>query len=105
MSERLGSWRYAVAFVVGIAFSVVAWAVTGALGDASWSLTVDWAVGLIGLAFAFSLLTGINLGLQPSLRNVGGDAGSLVSRSAGLSLLVFSLTVLFVGPFFTALAQ
>lgn len=65
----------------------------------------DWAVGLIGIAFAVSLLTGVNLGLPPSIRNVGGDAGSLVNVSAGLCLLLFSLAVLFVGPVFSGLAQ
>jgi hypothetical protein len=80
-------------------------AVTGAFGDASWSVTVDWAAGLIGIAFAVSLLTGLNLGLPPSIRNLDGDARSLVSESGGLSLLVFALTVLFVGPFASALPQ
>jgi hypothetical protein len=105
LSERLSSWSYAVAFAVGLAFSIFSWAVTGALGDASWSLPVDWAVGLISLAFAASLLTGINLGKPSYLRNVLGDAGSLVNVSAGMCLLVFSLTVLFVGPIFSGLAQ
>jgi hypothetical protein len=45
----------------------------------------------------------VNLGLPPSIRNLAGDAGSLVSVSGGLSLLVFSLTAMFVGPFVTAL--
>ena len=103
MGSRPGRWRCLVAFAAGIALPIVSWAVTRVLGDASWSVTVDWAAGLIGMAFAVSLPTGVNLGLPPSIRNLAGDAGPLVSVSGGLSLLVFSLTAMFVGPFVTAL--
>jgi len=83
MGSRPGGWRYLVAFAAGIAFSIVSWTVTRVLGDASWSVTVDCAAGLIGIAFAVSLPTGVNLGLPPSIRNLAGDAGSLVSVSGG----------------------
>jgi len=100
---RLGGWRYVVAFGAGLGFALVAWALAGALGDAEWSLWVDWAVGLIGIAFAVSLLTGINLGRQESIRNVMGDAGTLIDEDAGWDLLVFSLAVFFVAPYLIAL--
>jgi hypothetical protein len=101
--ERSGKRRYGIPFAIGLAFSIVAWAVARAFGEVSWSVTADWAVGLIGLAFSFSLLTGVNLGLPPSIRNLDRDAGSLVSTSGGLSMLVFALTLMFVGPFVSAL--
>jgi len=103
MDRRLGNWRYVVAFAEGVGFSIAAWGVTGAFGVASWSLMVDWAVGLIGIAFAVSLLTGVNLGLPRSIRNLDRGSGSLVNRSGGLFLLVFSLTVMLVGPLVSAL--
>jgi hypothetical protein len=105
MSGRPGRGVYAVWFGAGVAFDVAAWAVCGALGAAVVSVTVDWAVGLIGGAFALSLLTGFNLGLPESIRNVGGDAGSLVSPRRGLCLLLFSIAVFFVGPLISALLQ
>lgn len=101
----LGNWRYLIAFVSGIAFSVAASAVARAFGDASASLYADQAVGLIGIAFAGSFFTGINLGLQASIRSIDGSDGSLVSWGAALRLLLFSLGVLFVGPLLVALAQ
>ena len=103
MGSRPGRWRCLVAFAADIALPIVSWAVTRVLGDASWSVTVDWAAGLIGIAFAVSLPTGVNVGLPSSIRNLEGDAGSLVSVSGGLSLPVFSLTAMFVGPFVSAL--
>ncbi|GEM_PF-5126259 len=103
MRDRLGRWRYAVAFGAGIGFSLVVLAVAAAIGDAEWSLWIDWAVGLLGIAFAVSLLTGVNLGRQESARNVMGDAGTLVDEDLGLELLIFSLTLFFVAPFVTAL--
>ena len=100
-----GDWRHPIAFVSGIAFSIVAWAVARALGDASASLYADQAVGLIGIAFAFSLFTGINLGLPTYIRSLDGSDGSLVSHDAALRLLLSSVAVLFVGPLFVALLQ
>ena len=101
----LGDWRYPLAFVSGIAFSVVAWAVAGAFGDASVSLLADQAAGMIGLAFAFSLFTGVNLGLPTSIRSLDGSDGSLVNRGAALRLLLFSVAVLFVGPTLVVLVE
>lgn len=75
------------------------------LGAAEVSLTVYWAVGLIGIAFALSLITGFNLGLPKSIRNVGGDAGHLVSPRGGRYLLLFSFAVLFGGPVISGLLQ
>jgi hypothetical protein len=105
MTRRLGIWLYPIAFAVGVGFAVLAWLVAGALGDSSWSAMVDWAVGLIAGAFAFSLLTGINLGLPRSIRSLDGSDGSLVSARGGLALLCFAVAVLFVGPVVTALFQ
>ncbi|MFA4966155.1 MAG: hypothetical protein WC709_11060 [Thermoleophilia bacterium] len=99
----LSDWRYPVAFVSGIAFAMAAWAVARAFGDASVSLLVDQAAGLIGLAFAFSLFTGVNLGLPASIRSIDGSDGSLVNRGAALRLLLFSVAVLFVGPVISGL--
>ena len=105
MSKRLGAGVYLVWFAAGLAFDLAAWAVCRGLGVADVSLTVYWAVGLIGIAFALSLITGINLGLIESIRNVSGDAGHLVSPRRGLCLLLFSVAVLFVGPVVSGLLQ
>jgi hypothetical protein len=105
MSRRLGGGVYVVWFGAGLVFDVAAWGACRALGAAVVSVTVDWAVGLVGGAFALSLLTGINLGLPESIRNVGGDAGSLVSPRRGLCLLLFSIAVFFVGPVISAILQ
>ena len=83
-------WLYLTWFAAGLAFDVAAWAVCHALGAPDVSVTVDWAVGLIGMAFAVSLLTGFNLGMPASIRNVGGDAGSYVNTRGGMCLLAFS---------------
>lgn len=50
-----------------------------------------------------SLLTGINLGQIPQIRNAMGDAGSLVSVRAGLCLVAFTIALVFFGPLITAL--
>jgi hypothetical protein len=105
MGRRLGSWRYAFAFAVGIALCVVSWTVTWALGDASRSVVVDLVAGIVGLVFAVSLLTGLNLGSPLSIKSASAEDGSPVDVRAGLCLLVFSLTMLFVGPFLSALLR
>jgi len=97
MSRRLGIWLYPVSAAAGAAFAVVAAVVTGALGDASWSWLIDWAVGLIAGAFGLSFLTGVNLGLPQSIRSIDGSDTSLVSTRGGLALLCFAGAVLFFG--------
>jgi hypothetical protein len=101
MARRLGIWLYPVSAALGAAVAVVAALVTGALGDASWSGYVDWAVALIAGAFGFSFLTGVNLGLPQSIRSLDGSDTSLVSTRGGLALLCFAGAVLFVGQALT----
>jgi len=105
MSKRQGMAGYLAWFGAGLVFALAVWAVCHVLGAPSLSGPVDWTVGLIAGAFAFSLFAGVNLGLPESIRNVGGDAGSLVSPRGSLRLLMFSVAVLFVGPLIWALLQ
>jgi hypothetical protein len=97
MARRLGIWLYPVCAAAGAVVAAVAALVTGALGDASWSGYVDWAVALIAGAFGVSFLTGINLGLPESIRSLDGSDTSLMSTRGGIALLCFAGAVLFFG--------
>ncbi len=103
VKRGLGRWVYLASFGAGLAVAFVAWAVCRALGAVDASSTVDLILGLIAAAFSFSFLTGINLGKQPSLRHVVGDAGEFTDTRAGLCLAAFAAALVFVGPFVTAL--
>jgi hypothetical protein len=105
MRRRLTIGTYLAWFGAGLVFDLAVWAVCHVLGTSSLSSPIEWTVGLIAAAFGFSLLTGVNLGLPDAIRNVGGDAGSLVSPRGGLRLLLFSVAVLFVGPAFSVLLK
>ncbi len=80
MSARLGVWRYPVALAVGIVISLVSGAVARAFDSDDVAFWIDAAIGVIGVAFAISLLTGFNLGRTELSRSVVGDAGSLITR-------------------------
>jgi hypothetical protein len=104
--ERLPrGWLYLTSFVAGLAFDLAALVVCRVFGAPDVSVTVDWAVGLITMAFAVSMLTGLNLGLPEAIRNVGGDAGAYVNTRGGMCLLLFSVAALFVGPAISGLLR
>ena len=103
MNASWGRWTYLACFAAGLVVAFLAWLVCRALGAPEVSVTVDLVVGVIAAAFAFSLFTGINLGVITPIRNVMGDGGTLTSGRGGLCLVTFAVALVFFGPLITAL--
>ena len=98
MTGRSASaWWWLTPIATGVTLAVLVWVVCAALGYSSWASLVDAIIGGLGLVFAFSLATGLNLGIFAAIKSVDGDATSPVDSAAALRVASFSLTMLAAG--------
>jgi len=89
--------RCVLSFVAGLALAAIIWATAAALGNASLAGLADAIAGIIGLVFAFSLATGLNLGILISIKRLDGDGSSPVDAGAALCVALFSAALLLAG--------
>jgi len=89
--------RLAVSFAAGAVVGILAQALTITAGHGGVGVWIIVALGILGVAMGFSLITGVNLGSPLAIKMETPSQATPTHPFAGVCVLAFTLAVIICG--------